>query len=506
MILAIYDLSGIQSYVFATNKLREMIGASEIIHKALFMNIPQLLGENEDEWITSPFTFTDKSRTVYIGGGNALVAFTSDAEYKRVTRELQKRIFEQAGGALKLCSAYIVADDTKSLAENQKILMDKLDKNKRVTPAVSTAPCFSINEYDNITFEPVLLFDNRYTTRSEYLKNEAYKAYIKSADASRFTTDVDDFKKTGESKNYVAVIHIDGNTMGMQIRNFVQNLPVEAGQIANLDKLKLLSSEINKKFEDVLTETINGMYGSGDDKILFRRIIADGDDITVICEAEKAIDFVAKFCDNLTPIVIKPNTVIKVTAGAGIAFVKLGFPFYLAYEFAEQCCKNAKKETISRDCSGDNAKSSFDYQMIYGGITGDIPDFREHNYCFEHGENKFKLIRRPYIFGANEPEFDYEKGFKTNLKLIFDALKNKFARSKLKGLRNAYGQGYESAVTFGEYLAAREHNGKNNDFASKLSSVFDSSHYAPFFDVLDILDLLKPELEPESEVQINADK
>ena len=42
--IAIYDISGIQSFIFSTNKLREMVGGSKIVHKILFELLPKKLG------------------------------------------------------------------------------------------------------------------------------------------------------------------------------------------------------------------------------------------------------------------------------------------------------------------------------------------------------------------------------------------------------------------------------------------------------------------------------
>ena len=35
MILSLYDISGIQAYLFGTNRLKEILGASQLVHDAL---------------------------------------------------------------------------------------------------------------------------------------------------------------------------------------------------------------------------------------------------------------------------------------------------------------------------------------------------------------------------------------------------------------------------------------------------------------------------------------
>ena len=81
-VLVMYDLSGIQDFIFSTNRVKEIVGASCVVSNALFGNVPRILGEDRDDWRAYDATDyrsidNDKGRTVYIGGGNALVLFGS---------------------------------------------------------------------------------------------------------------------------------------------------------------------------------------------------------------------------------------------------------------------------------------------------------------------------------------------------------------------------------------------------------------------------------------------
>jgi len=565
MILTIYDLSGIQSYIFATNKLKDMIGASFIVNEALFKNIPKLFGEKNNDWEKEakdgkPFDLNGKNaKTIYIGGGNALVMYENQTIANEKTRELQKKIFEDAGGSLKLCTASIELNERISLSANQKKLMDLLDTNKRKTPNVSTAKGFSINAHDNVNFEPVLRFGDKFATKSKYLKNEMYYKkkrenglnIFKDLDTGNlcFVNEFDNEKdkKSDEivddklkklefikkdSKNYIAVIHMDGNTMGMKIREFVK---AQEGKdlnaiLAGLGKLKKLSYEINTTYNDVLSYTIKEIYknyeinkdGEKFEKfeIPFRPVILDGDDVTVICAATDAFKFVDTFMRKLGEKGLESLQDFKLTAAAGIAFVNIGFPFYTAYDIAEQCCKNAKKVTLKRkDREGreykyDNSKSSMDFQICYSGVTGSISDFRETNYTFSKKENNEKAIYilniRPYTFvDDNEAVYSYngDRGFEGIRKAIVNKT---IARSKLKGLRNEYGASVLAAKTYGNFLLARA-EGESEEAkktAELLSEPFffesihenkdgekESRYYAKFFDVLDVLDFIESEQE-----------
>lgn len=501
MYLTIYDLSGIQSFVFATNTLREIAGASKIVHDALYKNIPELVSKEE--------------HTIYIGGGNALLRFTTKKESEEVTRKLQQKAFEQSGGSLRICSATIKANTQESLAKNQKSLMKSLDKNKRLAPPVSTARGFSINAHDNTTFEPLLLFGDKYNTKSSHLKRKAYTDhYGEFNEKGIYVDDFEEFRSPIEgAKNYLAVIHIDGNTMGIRIQRFIQDL-AKAGKTfeEQLRALGELSEEINTTFNDVLEETVTDVFTKNESgKIPFRKVVYDGDDVTVICLAADAFKFIDVFMKKLSEHEIKSLNREKITAGAGMAIVNFKFPFYTAYNVAEELCGSAKKKAIALGYVGEKSKSSVDFHVLYGGATTDTKEFRKQNYQLPG----YQLTLRPYVFDIEDDSenamFAYTK-FNEAYRDFFDKENKSIARGKLKGLRNAYSKGTDAVLEYGEMLKAR-HTKKDKEVAERLADSFMTfeslseskdaqklrGKYAKYFDVLDVLDFIAPAGEEDND-------
>ncbi|MDR0918759.1 MAG: hypothetical protein LBM93_05850 [Oscillospiraceae bacterium] len=511
MILTIYDLSGIQSFIFSNSKLKTTVGASEIVHKCLFENIPELdkLNCKDGDWKNEKTLGSSGTRIVYIGGGNAVMMFNSKEESDKFTEELAKKIITDTGGTLRLISATVEineeAKDTEKLSEVWKKLYDELDKNKKNTAYSVPFGGFSLNAQDNETFEPIIMVEDgeniKYFPRSKYLKLKAYKKLIKEIEGNKksddvhFSTEFEKFHKDG--KNFIAVIHIDGNTMGKAIRAYNESL---TGKLSDcLFKLRQMSVKISALYNSVLDETIAEIYEKYKEThkqqeiekngFLFRKIISDGDDITVICAAELALDFSEMFLTKLEKSAEDESKKIEnytPTAAAGIAFVGIKFPYYDAYNIAEALVKNAKKKTLER-MGDEKPYSSIDWQIMYGGIAEDIAEFRRENYQLD--DNTFLNIR-PYIFTKPENPYAYELFIEKKDK-INALLEKGFSRGKLKKLRNAYGMGFDSAENYGEFIKSREQGGKFEKQAEELSEVFqktDGKTYAKWFDVLDIMD------------------
>lgn len=490
MVLAIFDLSGIQKFIFSTNKLKDIIGASAVVNNALFKNIPEMCNDVENKWKTDVFSFSsdDESKIVYIGGGNALLVFKDEDTYKAFARQLTEKVFLQSGGAIRLFSACVELDEAATLSENQKVLMEKLDSAKKAGGSITPSLCLPITAYDNNNYEPLVVKTinnkNVYASRSKFAKSEGLAASkdifkdIVDTQKISFMTEFDKVEASG-NKNFVSIIHIDGNTMGIKIREFVQKLNCDV--ITALNEMKKLSVEIGALYKSVLKETIADIYAS-EGEIPFRPIVADGDDITVILESKKAFEFTEKFMEHLLNKSLQCFGGYVPTAAAGIAFVKTGFPFSTGYDIAEQCCKNAKKETLKR-VEGKSA-CSMDYQVCYSNIHNTIDEFREENYYVDD----VKIIRRPYIFDK-ENEYSYFE-FKALCEALNSGIKkNIIARSKLKGLRNAYSISRLEAENYGNYIHAHATGDKEREISALLKTPFNDKAEGLFFDYLDVMDI-----------------
>lgn len=576
--LAMYDLSGIQSFIFRTNRLKEIVGASYLVSLALFGNVPKLLDEGPDDWKSrteDDFASVpeDAGRTVYIGGGNAMVLFGSEDCATSFTGQLKRRVFEQTGGALRICSALCAVDGDTRLADclDPTVagnLRDRLERSKAKSPHALTARGFSIDALDNETGEPVLYFEKplmdrgewkRFMGRSQYLKLKAYKDQgdAKKGDIARspllelmgdreYRVEFEDFFKDeadrkgegddekgeddNKGKRYLAVVHIDGNTMGQRITKYLAATRDRCTSLEeDLVAMRRLSAYIGDLYRNALSQTIDELYAGVEGELPFRPVVADGDDITYICRSEKAFASVRTFVDALhNP---RGNDEARdellpeaqdLSVGVGVAFVNNNYPFSSAYAMAEELCKNAKK--AARERFGERPTSpvsSVDFHVCSGEVVTNIADFRSR-YLVQRvpgKEGRVELCLRPYHMGDAQTVAPPELQFDSLLRQI-EVLRAHstddpadggneawIARSKLKGLREKYGEGKEQAVRYGELMVERnkamhpedaEETSDRGAFVRRFAEPYvqntaagqsDPHTYAAYFDALDVLDL-----------------
>lgn len=496
MKLTIYDISGIQTFIFASSKLKEQVGGSKIVRDILYQILPKSLETTKEEAEKNEniFDFSTKPyHIVYIGGGNALVLYEDQEVMEEKTREMEKKILRLTNGALRLCSASVEVDFNKTYGELYQELMEKMAEVKSLPNEIKLATVFGINEYDTVSLEPLtLLTTDKYGVATYWKKRETFRNYNSEKNQDfHFTNQFDELRDENK-KSYVAVVHIDGDSMGKQIMNVMnkrdEKVSTQNEMLDSMLLMRALSIEIDQLYEESLKNTLDLFFEDEKKKnetAKFRKIIADGDDITFIIAAEKAFDFVECFMENLRKCkdldskkYMKENE-FKVSASAGIIFVHDKYPFDEAYHLSEELCRLAKKKKRE---SERNYVSNMDFHIISPGLKRSIKEFREENYR----KGKISLEIRPYYYDGKN-EINSYHSFKELRKMVKGD--KRIARSKLKSLRNAYGDSKQAADRYHSFIKSRENGGITGE---KEETAFyttgEWNNRARFFDALDSMD------------------
>ncbi len=314
------SVQGIQDFIFATNKLQEIVGASEIVK-----NIADI--------------FKDKYKPDEIlinTAGNIKAIFNSYDECQKVVLEFGKTISQKAYG-ITLSQAVIKFDGEAKDYINELETNLRIQRNKPSIPLDSSINIMKLNPK---TARPAIEDKkNNITKILDKASQQKREAYAKWFQEER--RDNKDFEKSKElsyisnNKNKLAVIHIDGNGLGKLIP-----------QLSN--KLSLFSLALNDA-------TIEAVDDAKKDIKDFRKIIVGGDDVTVICNANNALEFTKNFLQNfedetkkiqeLKGVTIDGKQITKLTACAGIAYCNEKYPFHYAVDLAEALCGVAKNHS-----------------------------------------------------------------------------------------------------------------------------------------------------------------
>jgi hypothetical protein len=502
-VLAVYDTVGIQNYIFASNRLTENIGGSNLVTNVFAELLPEVIKEigepNMPLWRDGgPLDRSLKAEIVYQGGGNAYVAFADEKTFQDVTKEFLTRVNLTAPGiGIAVAAVETDFEDT--------YLTDVYRLDKRLVPAkggfnmLVLAGNQPITKQSGRTGLPASEFyENEYPSleqkKNEYLSLEQKKkrdsaVVYKKKENVQFV-DFDDLAFEKGIDSLIAIIHADGNNMGKRVRTFMRQ---STSYSEAVPKIRKLSAAIDYCYKTAINKTIDDFrfaYAEHLDKLRkkcpdkykntkdknydappFLKLINDGDDATFVICGRFALDFAARLLREIEnqndPF---EENVIPRTC-AGVVLFHSHYPFSKAYKIAEELCESAKKP--SRDCEG----SYMDFHLHQSGNVAGLGQLRERQYKVD-GKT---ILRRPWRVSSGGETYPNFKWFENNIGSVAELPNN-----KAKAIRNAIAAGDEAARLAENQLRGAklpalelpiENDGKT-----------DMSKYAAKFDILELYD------------------
>lgn len=495
--LTIIDTIGIQDYIFASNRLRENLGASALVERAIGEWVREALPPNNN--LDAEGNISDDRRIeaddsleaelLLQGGGNALIIFRSKEAARQMVSELSEKLLTHAPG-LSVAVAHEPCDWERPLGGKGGALdrlYRALARAKQIRPSDApmlgqgvTLECRSTGlpavdiarpqgDDDDLDrpasadviarIEPELLASARQRF-ADLLPADVVDHY---ALPDRF----DDLGRTEGVQSYIAVVHADGNGIG---RRFTQLNLVEQDNREHIRALRRLSAKVDEAGRLALKRTIATLAraftspdrrdpddpiklllnslprdrASGNHFFPFRPIVFGGDDVTFVCDGRLGLALAAEYLRQFhtaTSEVALPDGPAHACAGAAI--VKTHFPFARAYALAEELCDQAKGEL--RDAGRDD--SAIDWHFAISGLLADLETLRLREYTPPDGGH---LLARPLtVFGPGlGPAWRTLPAFEQLVTTLQRDDDWRERRNKVKELREVLRQGARAVTTF----------------------------------------------------------
>ncbi|NEU78017.1 hypothetical protein [Nostoc sp. UIC 10630] len=432
----VIDTTGIQPYIFSSNRLRENIGASYLVEQAtngwIKCALRQIFGENV--YIPEPEQGEKcierdnlDAELVYTGGGNAVILF-KDREDKesaiKFTKRLSKRVLQEAPG-LKIVVAHSEPFEWgNKLSGIVDSLMKELERKKReYNPSVPllglgvTANCLSTglsavatsDRYSVTTSYPVsreiveklrAVDPKNKAPANQELKDTIFKNLLLGNYIVPY--DVDDLGRTEGKSSYMAIVHADGNGMGGRFKEHGRKCKTDREYItamrelsktvnqAGVNALKKVAQRVIQLADGKLQEQFAITERDGEKYLPFRPIVYGGDDVTFVCDGRLGLSLAALYLKEFADQQVADGK--DLTACAGIAIVKTHYPFARAYQLSESLCRKAKNFVRSeKERLRISDFSALDWHIAPSGLLGSISDIRQREYQVAEGN----LTMRP---------------------------------------------------------------------------------------------------------------
>lgn len=401
MITAIYDCRSKQEYIYRTNKIREIAGASKLLSNVYSILIHETGLRICDTWREDTiqkrpfrkeeFLENDYDGTViYEGGGNLYVLFKDQETYVRANRTFSRILLERSY-SISIITAFV--ETTDDFNQDRINLYKAKEKSKKIGNHSTICNVLPFTQTDRMSYMPLSATDDRgkKMTAESKLKRKAYSDYFSQSDELG-TENLDLLVKEKGVDSILAVIYIDGNDMGNKIKNCTEGKNDYAECVMALREFSLHTDEYFVTRPIVAIEKYLRQRNDAESELIsekphkahkYRIIVGGGDEITIICRGSDAMDIVKVYFDELatTPELAAgiPNT-----SCAGIALFHSHAPFADVYEIAESCCEMGKKESHKPNNNGNYV----DFHYCNSGITNELDVIRK--------EQEASFTLRPY--------------------------------------------------------------------------------------------------------------
>jgi len=363
-VLTAIDVLRVQRFVFSTNRVRDMVTGSFLVH-----------------WSTSREGALNSSKShvpmniLLAGGGNAIVEFDSLDQARSFTAHYTHRLHEHAPGL----EVLVVHRPFGKGHLAQTLQQIQIDLAREKTERLPSAPLLGLSVTASCveTGLPATGFDSSEPTtplsqgilkrrQKKVEANKHWETFLKASEPFAFPLELDDLGRTVGDTSLIGVVHIDGNGVGDKIKKWltdkaengaddetvrheyrewsqaIDDLGKKAFQ-AVVDRLrKALQEEKGWRImgkPDYLSFDLK--FSDGQWMLPLRPILLGGDDLTFVCDGRIALDLTE------TAMNVFDNSHVphlgKIDACAGVAIVKVHAPFSRAYDLAADLCASAKR-------------------------------------------------------------------------------------------------------------------------------------------------------------------
>ena len=432
--LVLMDTDRIKGYIFATNRLREIRGASLLLDKLNTQKSRDLVADFDGE-------------EVFIGGGGVLATFPDQARAEGYMAAVQAAYREETHIATITGVAVPIppgAGGERGALRRARAEL-RLAKGARArTQALLTSPyfrlCQSCNRY------PVTCIDegDEICQACHAKRDEAeqraippYSGYSKFARRASDLYNDDRWqgltwvpakldRLEGPDTSHIGFIHADVNNLGAFLE-----------QQGSLDDIAGLGRKVEAALEGALVDAVRKVdlkpRGQG---WPFLIIIMGGDDVTLIVPARRAVVLANELClayeERIRAALgeatnVRGDPVGKLALSAGVVIAKPTHPAYALADRAEDLVKSAKRRSHELEAEGYGPIPTLDFQVVHTPTANPVQEVREEEYFQERNGQRYWYTFRPLPCRPIGPL----PGINTLLDTIRSLRRSDFPRNKL---------------------------------------------------------------------------
>lgn len=531
--LLLISVEGIQAYLTATGKLKEMIGASYLT--ASFPD--EVLKYCKEKEHLSEFERPQDNNTWFVllqnGAGVLRMVVPTREIAKRVVSQISKWSIDVCPGLPLYAAVEDCAWTYKSVKEAAEKASTSIAKKREENPKpprtmwpfcrlapLDGLPAVTRDTGQSARFlsivsvgrsKPKVLEKAREKFSSkEQMFRQPYTDYTGKVHPAIFpdkdihfewADDIDKMLATSPIKK-IALLHMDGNDLGVRFRKEIEKYSPKTEQENTAEPLEKMTRAMRKLSDLVDTANTyaceqallaivaedvdnnkNKIQSNDTYTIPARLLVLGGDDLTVIVQAQLAFTFVDVYAAAFSAYTTKEKN--RMSVGGGMVIVPSGYMFSRAFAMVEELTSNAKrltcgktKDEVNDEGFAAKRKSSLDYFVVTNDIEQDVTTLRKKSYVSRDGAY---LTGKPFFCGLpTDPEDPRSlSNVLENARSIHEIFPSGKFRNAIDACRNGVSTGKKAfdklRENFTNGLGMTKERGK--EASSKLKALFPDDNF-----------------------------
>ncbi len=428
-----------QSFIFDTNKLREQMGASQLVLMAGTTYITEAFADVtgapsvamaplavpafvNDATCNRPLESGAAAEIIIATSGKSLLLTRTLSDAQRIVSYVTEKVLREADG-MDVAGVIVPFDLSEVRINIGKAVSDahaRIEQVRLERPSALlrhprlpiVAPCAfsgrasgahyfvgegSERELHIVSHASRAKRDKR-DEAIDRMKQQAFPLDEgRQSKLSRYLHNLD--AALSKSEGWFAVVHADGNGLGQVFLDFERRVN-EAGGTKDRDYIGFYRA-FSQSIESCSGQAFHDALSAWPDTPRLVPLVVGGDDLTIVCEGSRALDFTRRYLDSFEALTksaagvkaISPN---GLSACAGIALTKSHFPFHAGYELAEGLLRSAKQvkrmvDTSSQPCS------ALDLHFLYDSSPIALDAARERLTIQSGSQRAARLYGGPYV-------------------------------------------------------------------------------------------------------------
>lgn len=549
-ILMSVETAKIKDFIFSTNKLKVVRGASYLLDYLNQVKVKEILKNNGIE----------KEDIIYIGAGNAKFFVSTEESAKKVKKEIEE-IYRKLAPNSKLVVCYREKADKKIWDVLDELAQDiAIAKSKGFSMINIDLPfvekCHICNknsaeisianlekDLDKVGIEKEY-FDWKVVKDREELKqqliNQSSKEgkiceeclrkiifsnlikedkaqsgfYHELEEVLDIDTDINTIDGYQAGNSFIGFMYADGDGLGDFLKNIKEkyinkNLAETLKEKEYIEFLKTFSETLDKNTKEALIEVLTNKDIKKDsnrelkfkDKVVGEFLIVGGDDVCAVFSPKDVFNiaerFQKRFETKMEEYRAKNDIEDRITSSCGVVIAKAKTPMYYLFDQTLALQKKAKARRYETLKTGDKKQATgyIDFQVIGAEGCVDVSKFRE-----KISVEGNRTIERPY--GIDEKSTKNVKNFCQLYNLITELKKINFPKTKLRYIydlkQNNELQDYEKKMEFINILSKMKKEQRNfikNNWAIEDENYFEeynffNKNFNNIFDILELYDFV----------------